>query len=275
MAKNLYYKGVLQRDNFFQKLVLSFFAFWASYPRLLLEVFIRKNFGERYFRLSSAITVVILFGALPFFLKWASRILGGLIAPGNAGADFDLDVVPEARTAGSSSMTGYVAWFIFLAIFLAFSIKRHIEKRRNPSVFDFAKFSLYSGDINPAFFKVQIAGKKPHIRLVETLLEPAPFFIAGLVLWLLNQNLGILLVVCSIFYALGYVAAYRIGDDFVMDKIDEMICNQELKKAFVDGLDENKTRGFRFVGHRPEDIETRRQILPLMLEKQEETAVVS
>ena len=54
MQKNLYYRAIARRENMFKLLLLSFFNFFSSYARLLLEVFTRKNFGERYFRLSSA-----------------------------------------------------------------------------------------------------------------------------------------------------------------------------------------------------------------------------
>lgn len=263
MQKNLYYRNVLRRHNIFLDFVYGIFLGVASWTRLLLEVFTRKNFGERYFRLSSAVTVAALLIAYPLILN---RILGDV----GYDASEDGDQIVQR---GPSFLKPYYSWFAFTALFLIASIYRKIEIKRNPSVYNFAKFSLYSGKINPIFFSVPVGGKKPDIRLVETVIEPLPYFILGVVLFLLHQPLGSLLILTSFFYGMGYVAAYHRGDDFVMDKIDEIISNEELKKSFVDGLDDSQTRGFRFLGHKPDDVEVRRQILPLMTEKEDNLAV--
>jgi hypothetical protein len=249
MKKNLYYRSVFRRDNVLQAFFLSFFYLLSSYPRLLLEVFIRKNFGERYFRLSSALTVALLIGLWPLV-----RTMGVSHIPG---------------MGKETLMPGYLTWYIFLAAFVGFSIKHHLDKRRNPSVFDFAKFSLYTGKIHPLFYKIEIPGLKTSVRRIECLFEPALFFLSGLLLSLIGQNLGHLLIVCSLFYGFGYAAAYLVGDNFVMDKIDEMICNEELEKSFVDDVGEDETRGFRFRGRKPDSRDMRQQLLPLFHEREE------
>src|SRR5580698_10190152 len=66
MKKNLYYRDTLRRENMLKVFILSLFSLFASYPRLLLEVFIRKNFGARYFKLSSALTVAFLLAFVPY-----------------------------------------------------------------------------------------------------------------------------------------------------------------------------------------------------------------
>lgn len=40
--------------------------------------------------------------------------------------------------------------------------------------------------------------------------------------------------------------AYRQGDHFIMDKIDEMICNEEMVSSFVEDRDSSQTRGVHF-----------------------------
>lgn len=268
MKKNLYYSNVLRRQNILAETVLGFFSFCASYPRLVLEVFIRKNFGERYFKLISAMTVAAILIAYPLIKQ---QLAGGADA-------FDMDDEEGgfgmARKA-PSYLKPYYSWFVFVALFLGASVMRWLEQRRNPSVFDFARYSLSRGQINPVFSKMKISGKRVNLRLIETVFEPLFFLLIGVILYfLLGQKVGLLLAVCSIFYSLGYVAAYAIGDNFIMDKIDEIIVNQELKKSFVDGLDESQTRGFRFMGTMPDNIETRRQIFSNMVTGTEETAVV-
>lgn len=249
MQKNLYYRSVLRRENLFKVFILGLFGSIASYPRLLLEVFFRKNFGERYFNLASAIYLTLILAVVPFAAKGLMRY-------------FDDD--------GSSSFwMHYATWYIFLGLFLLKSIQHYQAMKRTPSVYDFARYSLSSGSTHPQFFKVQIPGINPDRRNIEILLEPGLFFILGIVLWLIGQKVGILLTICSIFYSFSYQLAYHNGDNFVMDKIDEIICNEELKKAFVDDVHEDETRGFRFMGRRPENPEMREKIMPLMLEKED------
>ena len=78
-----------------------------------------------------------------------------------------------------------------------------------------------------------------------------------------------LLIVCSVFYSFGYAGAYHIGDNFVMDKIDEMISNEELEDSFVNDKDPSETRGFRFYGKKPTDPDMRRKVASLMTEDKE------
>jgi len=111
---------------------------------------------------------------------------------------------------------------------------------------------------------------KTSIRRVETLFEPLAFFIPGLLLYTGRQPLGLLLMVCAVIYAMSYVLAYKAGDIFVMNKIDEMICNEELKKTFVDGMDQEGGRGFTLRSRRPVDAERRQELLPTMLPDEKE-----
>ncbi len=249
MQKNLYFRSVLRRENLIKKFILGLFGSIASYPRMLLEVFIRKDFGERYFNLASAIYFALFTAALPLVAKGFMRYFS--------------DDEP------SSFWWHYATWYIFLVLFLLKSFQHYQAMKRSPSVFDFARYSLSSGQFHPQFFKVQIPGIKPDRRNIEILLEPGLFFVLGIVLWLIGQKVGILLTVCSIFYSFSYQLAYHNGDNFVMDKIDEIICNEELKKSFVDDAGQDETRGFQFIGRRPESKEMREKLMPLILEDDE------
>lgn len=249
MKKNLYYRAVLRRENKFKIFLLSLFWGLASSPRLLLEVFIRKDFGERYFKLSASLTIAVVLGLWPY--------LPSVLVPYAFGRE------------GDSIMPDYLLWYVFLAGFLFMSFRHHRDQQRNPSVFDFKKYSLYAGKINPFFFGLNFFGIKPDVRLVECWLEPAGFFLLGLFLNMIGQTLGGLLIFCSIVYGGSYMAAYFIGDNFVMDKIDQIILNEELEKSFMDDMGEDETRGFRFVGRKPEDQELRRRVFDHMTEKDE------
>lgn len=271
MKKNLYYRTMLRRENLLTKAIFKFFKMCTTYPRLLLEVFIRKDFGERYFQINSALLVTFLLGLWPI-------VKAKILSPFHHYDEyaytvpFDMGDHPLRHHQTALNDAGlfphYLGWYLFLALFLVFSFIRRAEIKRNPSVFDFAKFSLYSGTINPLFFRIQLPWRKTDMRLVETIFEPAFFFVAGLILWkLLGQSIGLVIVISSLFYAGGYMADYAAGDNFVMDKIDEIIANEELEKSFVEGVGGDKTRGFTMRAAAPADTEMRRRILPQMVEE--------
>lgn len=259
MKKNLYYKTVYGRSNVLKNSILAFFFAFSSYPRLLLEVFIRKNFGERYFSFMSAITITILLSIFPFISAGISQMLSF----GGYGRSFDF----------GDLFQHYFTWYLFLIAFMYKSMERDEEVKRLPSVFDFARFSLSTGERHPRILDFKWKGKNLDIRKVETLVEPGLFFFIGLFLMLIGQRVGTLLVICSIFYSLSYVAAYTIGDHFIMDKIDEMICNEEMVNSFVEGRDSSETRGFSTYGRKPTDPETRRRLADAFMEDTEEIVV--
>ncbi|QMW01692.1 hypothetical protein [Spirosoma foliorum] len=248
--KNMYYRTVFKRTNTIKELFLSFFLAFFSWPRLLLEVFIRKNFGERYFSFSGAVMLLIILAFLPLFF---------------------IDAL--GRRHGGSTLMPFIGmfltWYVYLAGFWYMSVLRRNEIRRLPSVFDFARFSKSTGTIHPRFLSYTFRGNHFTIRGIETRLEPGFFFLIGSLLWALQQPLGALLTVCSVFYALSYRAAYYQGDQFIMDKIDEMICNEELTKSLVEGRDSSETRGFNFYGRRPVDPDSRQRIADLVMQKEE------
>ena len=81
------------------------------------------------------------------------------------------------------------------------------------------------------------------MRTVECWLEPAPFFLAGIVLAAFGQTLGWLLMFSAAVYAVSYVEAYKDGDNHVMDIIDDMIKNKQDAQSFMDELSRVKIPG--------------------------------
>lgn len=243
MKKKLYYRHLYRRDNvakqFFDEAALIF----ASPFRLLIEVFIRKNFGERYFRLSSVLTTSVLMFLLPVFI---------VVAGGGFGLVED-------------SYTGFIGWFLFLIVFTAVGVLRESEIDRSQSIFDFNRFSLSRGEIYRLFIKLGTEKGKVNLRKIEVLIEPAPFFLIGFIFLIIGQYLGYLLIFSSLMYSYSYAAAYRVGDDFVLDKIDEMITNKHLENDFLEGLEEDGKDGFRYRGLKPVDRNLRQQILQSMV----------
>jgi hypothetical protein len=261
MKKNLYYKTIYGRGNGFKAAFLSFFFALSSWPRLLLEVFIRKNFGERYFSFIAACMMVVVLGIMPLIIAGGMHIYMNLNRFNGSQSSFDF----------VNFLLHYLTWYVFLAAFIKVCRERDAEVKRLPSVFDFARFSLSTGEIHPDILAFKWYGRNVTIREVETLVEPAIFFFLGLFLNVLGQRIGIIIVLSSIIYSLSYAAAYWQGDHFVMDKIDEMICNEEIVASFVDGRPPSETRGVPFYGRRPADPEIRRRVADCFMEDFEET----
>lgn len=247
MKTTLYYKVVFQRQSILLEKMLDLFLLFASVPRMLLEVFIRKNFGERYFSAFTAIIVFFVLAVIPYRFGY--------------GASF-IDVISDNIT-----------WYLYLAGFLVACILRGREIQRQPSEFDFARFSLSTGDIDPRFYALRLGGEVPNVRIIETILEPAFFFIIGAVLLLMSQKLGVLLMVSSVLYSLSYIAAYKKGDDFVLDQIDNALISKNFEEAFVNDADSSQTQGFRHYGRKPADPETRRRVAAIFLDDEDEVAV--
>jgi len=251
MTKNTYYRQVYGRINMSQVFLNNFFFKCSGYPRMMLEVFIRKDFGERYFSWSKSLwaTFLLLVGPLFYHLNQWGATWGGFFSQ-------------------------FTTWYLYTAVFTYACYRHRQSVKHTPGVFDFARFSLSSGKTLPVFKTIQLptwlSKDKTSIRRVETLFEPLAFFIPGLLLYTGRQPLGLLLMVCAVIYAMSYVLAYKAGDIFVMNKIDEMICNEELKKTFVDGMDQEGGRGFTLRSRRPVDAERRQELLPTMLPDEKE-----
>ncbi len=245
MKKNLYFREQINRQKINHAALRQLINI-ASYPRLVLEVFLRKNFGQRYFSMGDAGVILLVLGAIPIIRPYMARSY----VPFEWG-DF---------------LIHYSTWYAFLAAFYMFSSRREKEISREISVFDFGKYSLYSGDIDPRFYRIN-AGKTD-VRKIETVYEPVIFLVAGIALSIVGQKIGAVLTTCSIFYLLGSAAAYKLGDDFVMNHIDEMICNEELEDTFVNDKQPEDARGVRFYGRKPVSEENRRKLVPTFTEDQ-------
>lgn len=183
--------------------------------------------------MASAITVAVITFLLPIFKNLPLLFM-------NSGMRSYIPI--SSPWAYYKDLNGII-WLAFVIAFVVLCIRRREEQKREPSVFDFKKYSLYSGDLNP-FFSTAF-GKSWNVRKIETLLEPGLFFCAGLILSFLGFGLGILLIVSSIFYSLGYVASYYEGDNWVMDKIDKIILSEDMHDVFVKGR-QKSDRGVRF-----------------------------
>lgn len=257
MKTNPYYRSTIRRENIFVTYILSFFDMFASYGRLPIEVFTRKSFGQRYFRLSSALTVASILALFPL----STKLLGYLF--------------PFISEVGAAIFPSFTLWYIFLAVFVYFSVRHYLDIKKEASVTNFKRFSLSSGVPDKIFDTIKIPGIQTNIRTIECLFEPLPFFLGGLLLWIIGQQLGLLLVLSSVIYSLSYLNAYRRGDNFILDKIDEMICNEQLETIFSEaGKTEQDKSGFEFRGLVPTDAAFRKTILPNLYDDTNSSSVL-
>jgi len=244
MKKEEYYNQVFRRENVIKSFIFSFFLGIASWPRLLIEVFLRKEMGERYFSLSTGIIEATVLGMLPIL---ESKIF---------------------LNREDYSVIGIIlqnwALYIFLAVFVYKCFERKREIKRNKAEFDLTRFTLSTGNINPLFYQIKIQGKEATIRQISIYLEPAVPFVIGLILLGLGQGLGGLLITASICYSISYAAAFHAGDNYILDKIDQMICNENLAESFVMDERPEDTKGFYAYGPRPDNFNLRRKVLDSM-----------
>lgn len=261
MKKNLYFRDALQRENGFKKIIFNIFTVLASPSRIFLEVFVRENFGKRYFSRSGVLVIAFVMALLPVFIYQARYI-----AFAASGLEIDATFM----------WAHFATWYALIVAFLAISWKRYQEIENSPSVFDFGKFSLYSGDIHPLFTSIPARlGLDVSMRTIEIIYEPLFFFLIGLLLNLCGQYIGGYIQGCSLCYALSYAAQYWNSDNFIMDKIDEIIMNEELESAFVDEAGPEDCRGVRFHMEKPRDRSLRRKLAQSFIENDDKNDPIS
>lgn len=235
MKKNLYFRSVYGRTSLLYTL-LSYFFKISSYPRLLMEVFIRKNMGERYFSFGGSIILSLIF---------FTHLIMSIASGGNG---------PAMIAYG-----GYLS-AIFAIAFLYFANIRRKEVKMGPQTVDFEKFSLSSGEFTGWFKSQSRSGRST--AMMEKLLEPAPFFILGLILAFIpiTRLIGFAYLISSVTYSLSYMGAYAIARNSVLDIIDEKISGEVMEEA-MEGAEQEETKGFSFRGPVPKDPEQRQQVL--------------
>ncbi len=248
MKKNLYYRTNIRRYSYVRELFLAILTVFSGYACLIIEVFIRKNFGRRYFVLSATIPVIAF---MWFFPKMRT------------------DPFTIIRFDAPVRGTGYFLWYVFVFIFLMISVFHHFDQRKGER-FDYKKYSLSRGEYSKLLAGWATRNGKFNARYLETFVEPAFFFVMGFVLWLIGQKLGNLFMVCSVMYSAHYTLCYTGGDEFLHDKIDEAISNSEMEKIFSDIPNPEILSGFRFYGRRPADPELREKLRPRLFEGEED-----
>lgn len=217
-----YFRTVHGRGGFKVFLYRLFFGVCTPF-RFVLEVFIRRQMGERYFS-----------GLLSIF--WTIVFIGSYVATFSNQAKA---VIPEPYLNNLSSIG------IFSVLFFGFSMWRWTESYHKPTTVSFDKYSKSSG-YSTLIFKM-LGEKNVSSRVIEIWLEPLLFFFIGVVLFLITDTriLGLFLVFCSIMYSFSYRGAYGISRNYILDIIDEKISTSQLGEYMKKGLLNKNVRGFQ------------------------------
>lgn len=254
MQKNNYFTQVVYRKNVIKEAIFDITLKLCNYFRLVQEVFIRKNFGQRYFNFSIALMV----GIILFFLPLVSDIFSSMLT-----SRYYYDGGGLHRS-NSTFWQHYATWYIYWGAYMWFSFLRWQEVRAQR---DFSRYSLSEGDILPFFFTLKVFGKELNLRQIVIYAEPGLFLVAGILLHLFHQKVGILLEVCSIVSGLSYAGAYSKGDDYVLNIVDQMHMSNALSDAFMNDNPNNKA-GVRFYADKPNNEDLRQKVADTMVENE-------
>lgn len=243
-GKYTYYQSLFGRNVINTKVVPAFLQI-ICLPKLVVEVFIRRRMGERYF--SSV---------------WA--VLAGIILYWLPDPLYKIYHWHDTPT-----------YFVFFTGYVIMSVYTYFEIRRAPSVFDFKRFSLDPGKSLPFFHRIKIFGKTPTQRTIDVYLEPLLCLLVGFLLILGSQYMtGTVIFICSLCHFISNLSFAIRGDHFIMDKIDQIICNQDLSETFVQDRDMSP-RGVPFYAQKPTTKELREGILDTMSDFDSDAAVAS
>ncbi|GAA3643602.1 hypothetical protein [Flavivirga jejuensis] len=229
--RNIFIETHKGRQNHAGDFIFGFFMMFASHASAIVEVFLRKRFGERYITFSQSIT---LFFVLNFGYAY-------------------LDDIFRFRLDGDT-----YSIFIFSTVFLVFSIRHRMEVSKYGTAYDFKRFSLSDGET--ANFWSRVIGKKfLGIKIssyhVHTLLEPAIPVIIGIPLLPLEftRPIGVLLIICGIIFGIRNFSKAQKGRNWVLDNIDKKITNEMKYDVFIGRKPKQETKGVYLPIDLPED----------------------
>ena len=239
--RNIFIEISSARNNMILGAFAGFFLIFASHASAVVEVFLRKKFGERYITLAQSIGLFIVMNLVYDGLRFLSAYIF------------------QSRLSNS----GQTFLFIFSLIFLGFAIKHRLEIKKYGTAYDFKRFSKSDGEIYSFWYEKVIGKKLGPIKIsyytVVTLLEPLLVMIVGLVLYIFpfTRAVGILLIFCGFVFGVRNFAKAQAGRNWVLDNIDKKISNEMKYDVFIGRKPKSETKGVYLPIEFPEDEQTR------------------
>jgi hypothetical protein len=234
-----YFMAVTGYGSFIRNLLLGVTLVLTQPTSLIMSVFLRKNFGERYYSLSASLAMAILMGAATYGFYLADTPIYALIP----------------------------VW-IFILLFTYAAIKRRLEFKAFTHDVRCDRFSYYEGDFQQGIWDF-IHKKFPKIPMkslyIRKYYEPLLTVLIGGILCLLFVPIlvGILLVSVGVMQYFRVVSQYAIGRHFLLDKVDQIISDEEMMNSLFYEKPPKETRGFEFFAPRPESPEMRQRVVEL------------
>ncbi|MEM6721114.1 MAG: hypothetical protein AAF611_17425 [Bacteroidota bacterium] len=234
--RNIFVETHFGKPNLIVALLKDFFLFIAIYGSSVVEVFLRKRFGERYFSLSHSVILIFL---ILYFGNFLSKVL--------------------------NIENSFIILIIFMIIYLGFSLKHRMEISKYGTTYDYKRFSLSNGEIASFWNKLigqSAYGVKISEYSVRVVLEPAIPFIVGFILsfFSLFALVGITLMLSAICLAIKNFMQAQIARNWVLDIIDNKIANETKHDLFITGKSSRETKGVYLPIELPKDKQTRQYL---------------
>ena len=223
------------RVNLFYAFIIGSLASLSSWPASIIEAFMRRKFGERYFTLSTCLSIFII------------MLIGGVAMADKIGYAY------------------FITWFIFAGIYLWFSIRHRLEIKKYGTAYDFERFSLCDGRIHKFWWQIigkEYGGIKVNRYLVHVLLEPAVPVLVGFILIAnpYTRAVGTLLMVCGILFAFRSFVKAQSARNSVLDIIDDQITAQYQREVIMEEKPMEETAGLYLPIELPTNPELRGKI---------------
>lgn len=255
MKKKASLYTVLHRHNMWKPLLQHFIIALSSYPALMIEIFTRHKFGQRNFSLSSCISalgILLLLGVI--FTGWQDMI--GMLF-GVRGRSF--------RQDGAEYFL-----LLFVIAGLVQAVRHKKEQSRFGRTVDFARYSRSNGEPYSYWYKLEkylpnwITEKLPvNPENIWRYYEPFTAIAIGVVLLPIpfTRLLGVLLIICGLFYYWRTSIQYAGGYEYILDLIDEMIIAEASRDFMSPDVIEPNAYGVNVYAPMPDDPNLRERLM--------------
>ncbi len=152
-----------------------------------------------------------------------------------------------------------------ILIYLGLSIKHRMEISKYGTTYDFKRFSLSQGEIAPFWYRLigqKILGIKINEYMIHIVFEPALGFLVGslLLIFPFSRLVGGVLIFSAICFAIKNFTQAQLGRNWVLDIIDDKICNELNHDIFIEDKPSQETKGVYLPIELPKEEETRKII---------------
>ncbi|GFZ79686.1 hypothetical protein GCM10011531_06990 [Aquaticitalea lipolytica] len=214
----------------------------SSYPSYIVEVFMRKHFGERYF--SFSVAVIISLTMLYPFIFLGNRVRGAL----------------------------GISWLLFTLLFLYKSIRHRMEYKRFSMTYNFDRFSYADGEIFDFWYDLigtKLLGLTVTRYRILVLFEPAIPVLIGLLLMLVKftRPIGILIFFSGLLFGYRNTMKAYAARSYVLDAIDEQIVSKWKYDVIMEEKPKSQTGGLSFPIELPKSNDIRQNLIDNVDEK--------